>query len=258
MVFSSLNMLLEKRKQMQNRNKRRLRILYLILAHRLTAPNVRRQRRVYRYVSNQHIWEKDIPFWPDDRFQKTFRVCRNTFKMLLDNIGPFKEKEDTIFGTTIRTDKRIAIALFFLKSGAYYDVVGETFGVGSATVCNIVSDFCNAMIKVYLKEKIKFPLTEVEAEAAADIFLEKWQFPGCIAAIDGSHIPIKRPSNAGADYHNYKGWFSTVLLATVDANYKFTYINVGYPGRVHDAGIFQTSGLKKELIMSFINIDYQN
>lgn len=247
MVFSSLKMLLERRKQKQNRKKRRLRILYLMLTHRLSAPNVRRQRRVYRYVSNQHIWEKDIPLWPDDRFQKTFRVSRDTFKMLVCSIGPLMEKEDTPFGTTINTEKRIAIGIYFLKSGASYDVVGETFGVGAATVCNIVSDFCDAMIRIHLFNQIKFPETEPEQQATADTFQNIWQFPGCVGAIDGSHIPIKRPGNEGADYHNYKGWFSTVLLATVDANYKFTYINVGYPGRVHDAGIYQTCGLKKRL-----------
>lgn len=247
MVFSSLKMLLERRKRKQIRKKRRLRVLYLIMAHRLSTPNIRRQRRVYRYVSNQHMWEKDVPVWPDDRFQKKFRVSRNTFKMLVDSIGHLIEKQVTQFGTTINTEKRIAIALYFLKSGSYYDVVGEVFGVGAATVCNIVSDFCDAMIRVHLKEKIKFPQTENELQATADTFQENWQFPGCVGAIDGSHIPIKRPGNEGADYHNYKGWFSTVLLATVDANYKFTYVNVGYPGRVHDAGIFQTCGLKKRL-----------
>jgi hypothetical protein len=49
------------------------------------------------------------------------------------------------------------------------------------------------------------------------------------------------------DYFNYKQYHSVVVLALVDASYKFTYINVGKPGRVNDAAIFNSSQLKTEL-----------
>ncbi|CAH2013075.1 unnamed protein product, partial [Acanthoscelides obtectus] len=53
------------------------------------------------------------------------------------------------------------------------------------------------------------------------------QFPNCIRAIDGKHIRTKQPPNSGSMYYNYKQYYSTVLFAMCDANYCFTYIEVG-------------------------------
>ena len=38
--------------------------------------------------------------------------------------------------------------------------------------------------------------------------------------------------NSGTNNRNYKGQFSIVLFALVDANYKFMFVDVGEPGTV--------------------------
>ena len=51
-----------------------------------------------------------------------------------------------------------------------------------------------------------------------------WQFPFAFSAIDGSHLPMKYPPGgpeAMKQYHNLKNFYSIILLALVDAKYRF-------------------------------------
>ena len=74
-------------------------------------------------------------------------------------------------------------------------------------------------------------------------FETRWGFPQCVGAIDGSHIPIASPQEYPADYYNRKGWHSIVLQGVVDHEYRFWNVNVGWPGRVHDARVLSNSTL---------------
>lgn len=76
---------------------------------------------------------------------------------------------------------------------------------------------------------------------------EKWNFPNCLGAIDGKHIVIQCPFNSGSEYYNYKGTFSIVLMAIVNANYSFTYVDIGCQGRISDSGVFRNTSLFKKL-----------
>lgn len=91
------------------------------------------------------------------------------------------------------------------------------------------------------------PKTETEWESIAEIFYTQWQFPHCIGAMDGKHILIQPPANSGSYYFNYKHSFSIVLLALVDADYKFLFVDVGCNGRVADGGVFKNSALFSSL-----------
>lgn len=71
----------------------------------------------------------------------------------------------------------------------------------------------------------------------------KHSFPDVIGAIDGCHIDIKAPKENSASYLNRKGKTSMLLQAVCDHNYIFTDCFVGFPGSVHDARVFQKSGM---------------
>ena len=87
----------------------------------------------------------------------------------------------------------------------------------------------------------------------ANDFSTKWNHPCCLGAIDGKHIEILKPPNSGSDYFNYKKYCSIVLLAVVDADMKFIYVDVGSPGKCSDGGIWSRCTLNQSISDGLIN-----
>ena len=69
----------------------------------------------------------------------------------------------------------------------------------------------------------------------------KWDFPHCLGSIDGKHITLQKPKNSGSLFFNYKQRESIVLMAVVDADYKFQVVDIGQPGSCSDGGIWERS-----------------
>lgn len=135
----------------------------------------------------------------------------------------------------------------FITSSAYlfqisgYVVLTElhyTFRVGRSTGSCIVKEVCKALW-FFLAEANIPSLTTQKFLGIAAGFVKYANFPNVIGAIDGKHIQTKQPPNSGSMYFNYKGYFSTVLLAICDANYCFTCGSAN--GKSSDAGIFRNS-----------------
>ena len=71
----------------------------------------------------------------------------------------------------------------------------------------------------------------------------RWQFLNCLGVLDGKHIRMRKPKNGGSLYYNYKKFHSLVLMALVDADYKFIWYDIGAAGSRHDSGIFKQTEL---------------
>ena len=75
------------------------------------------------------------------------------------------------------------------------------------------------------------------------------KFPSyAVDAIDGKRIAIKKQKKTGSDYYyNYKGFFSILLLALVDAECRFLWIDCVSSGSCSDAQIFNRGKLREEI-----------
>jgi hypothetical protein len=88
----------------------------------------------------------------------------------------------------------------------------------------------------------------------ADKFYDRTNFPNVIGAVDGKHVRVVKPDNSGSKYFNYKKYFSQVLMAWVDADYKFVFIDVGSLGGMSDSTVFKESKMGQMLENNKLNI----
>ena len=94
---------------------------------------------------------------------------------------------------------------------------------------------------------MRCPTTPDEWKELEMEFRIRWNIPHSLGDLDGKHVGLKKPKNSGALYHNYKGLFSVVMLALVDGQYKFRWVDVGTAGSCSDAQIFNTCHLKRKI-----------
>lgn len=104
------------------------------------------------------------------------------------------------------------------------------------------------------KSLFQMPETPEQWLVVANDYDTLWNFPHCLGAIDGKHILLQSPINSGSEFYNYKGFFSIVLLAVVDAKYNFLYVNIGCQGRISDGGVFNNCELNEKLKNNALNI----
>ena len=71
--------------------------------------------------------------------------------------------------------------------------------------------------------------------------------PCCGGAIDGTFMPIKKPSDFSDIYYCYKPFTATIVLGCVDARGIFAYVNAGRPGSVGDSNTYRHSLLYQRI-----------
>lgn len=134
-----------------------------------------------------------------------------------------------------------------MATGETFESLGTQFRVSSNWIGAIVRKVLRSIVENLFGREIPTPTCESFKKNAFE-FETQWNYPNCVGAIDGKHIRIRCPDRSGSMYINYKMFHSIVLLAIVDANYKFTAIDVGSYGREGDAGIFLKSNMGKRII----------
>ncbi|XP_014675989.1 PREDICTED: putative nuclease HARBI1 [Priapulus caudatus] len=156
-------------------------------------------------------------------FFNFLRMPPEMFEELLVRIGPRIQKQDTRYKKALEPGLKL---------------------VAINTISLLVPEVCQAIVEEHKEEVISCPTMPEEWHAIDEDFLKKWNVPHACGAIDGKHVAIRCPRNSGSLYHTYKGFFSVVLMALVDADYKFVWIDVGGYGSQSDAQIYNESELK--------------
>ncbi|XP_073474086.1 uncharacterized protein [Aquarana catesbeiana] len=168
-----------------------------------------------------------------------------SFDELLALLSSHLERQNTSFRRSIPAVERLIITLRYLATGHSFASLHFEFLVGKTTV-NIVHDTCRDIWNVLRDLVLKKPTCEDWCKIA-EVFWDQCNFPNCLRAIDGKHMRVVMPIGSGTKYFNCKKYFSFVLLAVADANYCFSYIDIGWYGSSSDSSIFQRSSFGRML-----------
>ena len=103
----------------------------------------------------------------------------------------------------ITASERLAVTLTFLATGETYRSLSFQFRISRAAISYIIKEVCSATAKHLGPHFLRVPSSSEEWLAIANTFQQKWQYPNCIGAIDGKHIVMQPPPNAGSYFYNY-------------------------------------------------------
>ncbi|XP_068127844.1 putative nuclease HARBI1 [Hyperolius riggenbachi] len=190
---------------------------------------------------------------PDD-YRNYLRMPQEAFHYLLHVVTPLISKEDTWMRKSITPEQRLTATLRFLATGRSLQDLKFSTGISPQALGIIIPETCQAIIDALKGEFMKFPQTPQEWLDIAAEFHRLWDFPNCGGALDGKHIRITPPGNTGSYYYNYKGFFSIILMALVNANYQFLFVDIGRNGRQSDGGVIEQTTFFERLTNNQLNV----
>lgn len=186
-------------------------------------------------------------------FRNFIRMDYDTFSEILDRITGRITKTANNYRKPLSAGIKLAITLRYLASGDSYHSLMYGFRVAHNTISKVIIQVCEAIIAEYAEEMVPCPTTTEQWKEVSKVFSNRWNFHHCLGALDGKHIKMRCPSGGGSLYYNYKGFHSVIMMALVDANYRFIWVDVGSNGCAGDAQVFNCGQLKEAIETESLN-----
>lgn len=193
----------------------------------------------------ENFYEEVIPRFSFATFKSHFRVTPRAFDYILSKISEnhhFRKRSPEFGGREqVPIEKFLLVTLWTLATPESYRSIGDRFNISKSMV-----HFClHTTVSVILEElcsfQVKWPALD-ERHFIAEGF-SKYGIQNCIGIIDGTHIPIQKPSLNAYDYFNRKKFYSMILQGICRNDLRFIDVDIRWPGGVHDARVFRTSDM---------------
>ena len=167
-------------------------------------------------------------------------MSQRTFIQLSGELQPYLQRNVINWHMPLPVDVQAAVTIWRLATNIEYRTIAALFGLGISTVCEVVHRTCHTISRHLLPQYIKLP-SEQRLREIVEEFETLWGFPQVVGAVDGTHIPILKPTECPSDYYNRKGYYSIIVQGIVDSQGLFIDVNIGWPSKVHDACVFANS-----------------
>lgn len=141
----------------------------------------------------------------------------------------------------------------YLAEGCSMQEIAWGYRIGKATAHVIIKETCQVLWNKLQPTELPAPTRDTFQEIELGFF-NRWNLPNCIGAVDGKHVNIIAPKHSGSAFFNYKKSFSIVLMATCDAYYRFSMVDIGAEGCNHDSAVFKASGFGSNLLNDHLDI----
>ncbi|KAL1545164.1 PIF / Ping-Pong family of plant transposase [Salvia divinorum] len=184
-----------------------------------------------------------------NNFRSTFKVSRKTFDYICSLVKEhMMAKTHFAFtnGKPMTLNDQVALALVRLGSGNSLVSIGESFGAHHSTVSQVTWRFVEAIEEKGLCH-LQWPSTESEMTQIKQKFEKIRGLPNCCGAIDTTHITmLLTSSDQEADtWLDHKQNHSMILQAIVDPDLRFRNIVTGWPGKMTNSFVLQSSSFFK-------------
>ncbi|KAJ8684590.1 hypothetical protein QAD02_020382 [Eretmocerus hayati] len=135
----------------------------------------------------------------DLRFRNYCRMSPTQLENLVQMVGADIYKA-SFLREAIPVRERLVVTLSHMASGDSMASLASRFLIGDCTVCNIIHETTEALWR-NLYPIVFRRQTRNDWRRIATGFEQKTHCPHCLGAIDGKHVVIQCPPNAGSGYY---------------------------------------------------------
>ena len=176
--------------------------------------------------------------------EKNFRVKRDTFDFLVQDVRQLPEKQPTRMNPEpVTPEKQLAICLYRLAHGLSYSTVGDLFVVVESTAAVIFNNVCRVLVTTLCDRYVHLPKSADAWKQDLKNFLEDWEFP-CVGAWDSFHVYVNTKLK---NFYSFKKRYSVSSMGFIGSNKRFLWAVVGMPGSTHDSRLLKSCSLYNEI-----------
>ncbi|XP_039950127.1 putative nuclease HARBI1 isoform X2 [Bactrocera tryoni] len=197
--------------------------------------------------TNKNYVEHIVPKMPDKSFKEHFRVEPEVFEIICKDIYPFLYKKYGPGRNALKLDKQVLMTLCYLGNNEALRSISDKFNVCTSTSWRIVSNVCNAILKLNEDTHIiKWP-NRKEAENTSKHYCDIYNLQGVIGCIGSCLIKTRAPLTSKNSYKNKDRTHSIPLQAASNEKMEFIYYYVGECGSLDIASLMEKSELEYQI-----------